>query len=308
MEIALHPNPMRFTGTIDSHVHLYPPEVNADPAGWAASAGEGRWAALCLRRRRDGTPVQAFPGVEGLLAAMDAAGVDRAVLQGWYWENPASCALQNRFYASCIRSHPDRFSAAAAIHPGAGREAALAELRRARSEGFCALGELSPHSQGYPASDPVLAAVLSEAAALGLPVTLHVTDPGGRAYPGRVETPLADFVRLAADHPGVRFVLAHWGGLLPLRLPPGTLPGNLWYDTAASPLVADPGIWRRFTAAAGAQRVLFGSDFPLNNYPGLDREPGMGRLLAEAAGSGLAPAEIRAVTGGNSAKLFCNAA
>jgi len=293
-------------GTIDSHVHLYPPEVNADPGGWAAAQGEARWAGLCLRRRRDGAAVQGFPGLDGLLAAMDAAGVDRAVLQGWYWQNPASCARQNRFYAACIRDHPDRLSAVATFHPGGGREAALLEVRRAWSEGLRGLGELSPHSQGYAARDPVFSEVLAEAAALRLPVTLHVTDPAGRAYPGRVETPLADFVGLAADHPGVRFVLAHWGGLLPLRLPGAAAPSNIYYDTAASPLVADPGIWRRFIGAVGADRVLFGSDFPLNNHPGLDREPGMERLLAEARGAGLRGEELGALLGGNAEKLFCN--
>ena len=31
------------------------------------------------------------------LQDMDTAGVDRAVLLGWYWENASTCAEQNRF-------------------------------------------------------------------------------------------------------------------------------------------------------------------------------------------------------------------
>ena len=37
-------------------------------------------------------------------------------------------------------------------------------------------------------------------------------------YAGKA-TPLKDFVRLARRHPATTFILAHWGGLLPLREP-----------------------------------------------------------------------------------------
>src|SRR5476649_815142 len=116
---------------IDGHVHLYPPEVNRDPAGWALAQGEKHWAVLCTRQR-SGRSVQAFPDVAGLLAAMDAAGVERAILLGWYWETPASCARQNRFYAECLRAHPGRLSAFATFHPAAGAAAVAEELRWAR--------------------------------------------------------------------------------------------------------------------------------------------------------------------------------
>ena len=69
---------------IDAHVHLYPPEVGRDPVAWAAAQGEPHWAVLCTRRRRGGQPVQTFPPIDQLLRDMDAAGVDKAVLLGWY--------------------------------------------------------------------------------------------------------------------------------------------------------------------------------------------------------------------------------
>jgi len=266
---------------IDGHVHLYPPEVNRDPAGWAAANGEGHWAVLCTRRRA-GRPVQGFPGLPDLLAAMDAAGVGQAVLLGWYWETPAACARQNRFYADCIRRHPDRLAGFATFHPAAGEAAVTAELRRAREEGLAGLGELSPHAQGYAGDDPVLAAALALAAGWRWPVNLHVDDPDGRDYPGRIRTPPGDFLALAARFPAVTFILAHWGGLLPLRAPAAGLPANLRYDTAASPLLYGPEIWGRMVAAAGADRVIFGSDYPLALYPRIDPEPEIARLAAEA--------------------------
>src|SRR5471032_3166230 len=96
---------------IDSHVHLYPPELNCNPAAWAAKSGETQWAALCLRRRADGRAVQAFPGVDELVREMDRAGVERAILLGWYWEKPETCVWQNRFHGECVRAHPQRLAA-----------------------------------------------------------------------------------------------------------------------------------------------------------------------------------------------------
>ncbi|MBL9200656.1 MAG: amidohydrolase family protein [Opitutaceae bacterium] len=285
---------------IDAHVHLYPPEVARDPAGWGRAAGEPHWTALCTRVRRDGRAVQGFPTVDELLREMDTAGVARAVLLGWYWERPENCAWQNRFYAACVRAHPDRLSAFATVHPAAGRDATLGEVRRAHGEGLVGLGELSPHSQGFSIDDATFGAVLALAAERRMPVNLHVTDPASRPFPGRVETPLADFTRLARAWPQTTFVLAHWGGLLPLVDASAREPGNVLYDTAASPLLYDASVWARFLASVPRDRVLFGSDFPLNLHPKLGARPGMARFLAEARAAQAGDA----ILGGNARRLL----
>ena len=285
---------------IDAHVHLYPREVDLDPAGWAAKSGERHWAVLCTRKRRDGRPVQSLPTIDELLQAMDAAGIARSVLLGWYWEKPDTCSWQNRFYAACVRAHPDRLAAFATVHPAAGREATLGEVRRAQADGLIGLGELSPHSQVYSVDDPVFADVLSLAGELRLPVNLHVTDPASRPYVGRIETPLADFGRLASRFPHTTFILAHWGGMLALVDPSVAALPNVYYDTAASPLLYDSEIWRRALPAMGSDHVMFGSDFPLNLYPKLDESPGLSRLVAEARLGGA----NAAVLAGNAARLF----
>lgn len=285
---------------IDGHVHLYPAEANADPAAWAADRGEPAWARLVTRVRRDGSAVQGFPSVDELLREMDRAGVQRAVLQGWYWENPATCKLQNRFFAQCIQAHPDRLLAFAALHPGAGFWPALQEMHWARDAGFAGFGELSPHAQGVSMEDAVLAEMLVLAADWKMPVTLHVTDPDSKPFAGRVETPLADFVALAQRHPGTTLILAHWGGLLPLRDAVAAQLPNLWYDTAASPLLYAPDIWTRFTAVVPPSRVVFGSDYPLKLYRGAVQGSGLKEFQQEAASAGIAPE----VLGSNLARLL----
>jgi len=285
---------------IDSHVHLYPPELNRDPTAWGTARGEKHWVELCTRRRRDGRAVQSFPNVDDLLREMDRAGVTRAVLLGWYWEKPATCAGQNRFFGECVRAHPDRLMAFAVLNPTAGHWATLGEMHRARDEGLIGLGELSPHSQGYRIDDPVFGEMLTLAADWKMPVNLHVTDPASRAYPGRVETPLGDFLTLARAFPKTSFILSHWGGSLPLVHPEANELANVFYDSSASPLMYGPEIWKRFLAAVPPDRVLFGSDFPLNLYPKTDPEPTMSGFIAEAILGGAGDAVLQ----GNAARLL----
>ncbi len=271
---------------IDAHVHLYPPEVNRDAIGWAREHSETHWAILCTRQRKSGQWVQGFPSVDELLLQMDRAGVERSVLLGWYWQFPETCAVQNDFYAACVKAHPDRLSAFATFTPAGGREATLAIVNSARERGFSGLGELSPHSQGFDISDPVFMEAMELAGDLRLPVNLHVTDLKTGPYPGRVETPLRDFLWLAHKCQHTNFILAHWGGRLPLHNEEASELYNVFYDTAASPLIYGEDIWRQWLESVPMERVLFGSDYPLNLYPARSTTPEMVTFIEEARRNG----------------------
>ena len=78
---------------------------------------------------------------------------------------------------------------------------------------------------------------------------------------------------------------------------------NVYYDTAASPLLYGQDMWREFLSKTGASRVLFGSDFPLNNYPRETETAEMGRLLAELRGAGLSEEELAALLATNARGL-----
>jgi predicted TIM-barrel fold metal-dependent hydrolase len=173
-------------------------------------------------------------------------------------------------------------------------------MHRARDEGLVGIGELSPHAQGYAIDDAVFQEVLTLASDWKMPVNLHVTDPETGKYPGRFETPLADFTAMAGAFPKVTFILSHWGGLLPLRDDSVRKLGNVFYDTSASPLNYGPEIWGRFMAAVPPARVLFGSDYPLNLYPKLEAEPTMSGFIAEAMLAGANDAVLHS----NAVRLF----
>ncbi|TVR50347.1 MAG: amidohydrolase [Puniceicoccaceae bacterium] len=293
-------------GWVDAHVHLYPPEVARDPARWAEAWGERHWAGQVLDRpgRRSR---QAFPDLDGLLREMDRLGIERSVLQGWYWENKDTCEFHNRFYAACLRRAPDRLIAFATVQPSGigGVEHAREEMRKARDEGFSGLGELCPHLGGGRPADGGWREVWELAADWGWPVTLHVSEPAGTVYPEKTDTPLEDFLLLVEAHPGLRPIFAHWGGGLPffeLNRRARRLLAAAAYDTAASPLIYGRKIWHHGPLLAGAERVVFGSDFPLLGNPEKGSLPE--RILRELGSAELTETERAAIGRDNFLRLL----
>jgi predicted TIM-barrel fold metal-dependent hydrolase len=134
-----------------------------------------------------------------------------------------------------------------------------------------------------------------------------VTEPHGKIYPGKVETPLGDFVRLAHEFPETRFILAHWGAQLPLDPQLGAAAkacANLYYDSAASPLLYDRKVYREMIAAVGVDRMLYGSDHPLDLYPSHGSGPQVGAMLENVRGASLSAAELTAMLGQNVVNLL----
>lgn len=298
---------MRLMPVIDAHIHAYAPEVLADPAAWGAANREPWWTECVAPAGRRG--LQAWADTDRLLRDMDAAGVDRVVMQGWYWENQDTCDRQNRWFAEQVRAHPDRLSAFAAVNPAAGPRA-LEALERALDSGLRGVGELLPQAQGGRLDDDDWGRVFALAAARRAPVNLHVTDPVALAPgPGVKATPLDAYVAMLRAHPDTTFILAHWGGGLPFHeLSPRLRPlfKNVYYDSAASALLYDPAVYRRVIDIVGAERVLWGTDYPLLTHPRLTREATFLHDLDEARGpaAALTPAELDLVLGGNAARLL----
>ena len=296
----------RAPGIIDAHTHVYPPAIFADPAGWAKARGEHHWAQLVGPRADGKRSLQGFASRDQMLRAMDAAGVERCVLLGWYWEKQETCRWHNLEMAQWRRASPDRFTIFASVQPLAGK-VVLDDLKGAQDAGFAGIGEIFPAAQGFAMDNPIWEKVLAWAAAEKLSVNMHVPEAAGRDYPGFVGAPLRDYQRLARSHPNLTFIFAHWGGLLPLlELHPTVRKDlqNVYYDTAASPLLYDARVYRAVVDAIGAERILFGTDYPLRVFPKEQQEPDFEKPLNEVKKSGLTKQELAQVLGGNARKLL----
>lgn len=289
---------------IDVHTHLYPEEVWQNPREWGEPRGEAHWC-NCVAPT-DMATIQGWATVETLLDDMDAAGVEKVVLLGWYWERQDTCEEQNKWYSRWMRQHPDRIAAFAAVNATAGQEA-LDAVDRAAQEGFLGIGECLPQVQGHTLRDLCWTRIMEKAIEHGLPINLHVTEPAGHDYRGKVDTPLDDYVWLAGQYPQAQLILAHWGGLLPLFEMNPTVRKkmvNVYYDTAASPLLYDKSVFRTVLDGIGPERILYGSDYPLRLYPSRQKTPEMHFFLDEIRSAGLTQDELDAILYNNARKLF----
>jgi predicted TIM-barrel fold metal-dependent hydrolase len=293
---------MNEAGIVDAHVHVYPAEVAAGPAAWGHAHSEDAWARCVAPAGR--RSIQGWADPDEIVGHMDEAGVDACVMLGWYWERQETCDLQNGWHAQWIRRHPKRLLAFAAAQPAAGPRS-LEALERALDSGLCGIGEILPQAQGFSLEDSTWRSVVELAIRRRLPINLHTTDPGKGPAAGP-RTPLDAYVRLAREYPEATLILAHWGGGLAFRGSAGDepLPPNLYFDTAASPLLYDPGVFRQAVDRVGAGHIVYGSDYPLMLYPREARKPGFTRFLGEIAAAGLTPAERSEILGSNISRLL----
>ncbi len=290
--------------TIDAHIYMYPPEVFKNPRLWAEEMGEPHWADCVDPSGKKS--LQGWVDIDQLLRDMDSAGIDKVVMLGWYWQKEETCEEQNRWYLEWIKKHPDRLIGFATIHPLAG-DRALDEIRNCVEQGLVGLGEFHPQAQGFDLRHPDWLKVVELSIELNLPVNIHVTEPVGHAYTGRVETPLADYPWLAKNYPEARFIFAHWGGLLPffeLNAKIRRVMKNVYYDCAASPLLYNPGIYRAVVDVVGPEKIIWATDYPLLIYPGKDDKPSFERALHEIRSSGLRDEELELILGGNISRLL----
>jgi predicted TIM-barrel fold metal-dependent hydrolase len=283
---------------IDAHTHIFSPSVTADRASYSARDpffGElysGRAARLI--------------GAKELVAAMDAAGIDKAVLAGWPWQSHEICVEQNSWTLEVAGQYPGRLYALAAIQPGAGA-AARHELERCITAGMVGLGELNADGQRFRLDDAEFLALARRAAELRVPMLLHTNEAVGHTYPGKGRLPLAEVYTLIKAVPDLKLILAHWGGGLPfyeLMREVRKAASNVYYDSAASPLLYSSNIFRIVIDLVGSDRVLFGSDFPLILYPKRQTEPDYAPFLAEIRDVGLPAESLTQVLGGNAQRVF----
>jgi len=140
--------------------------------------------------------------------------------------------------------------------------------------------------------------LINRLARLDMVLSLHVSEPVGHDYPGKGSNTPGIVYRFIAASRELKVMLAHLGGGLPFyELMPEVREAlsNAWYDTAAGPFLYRSEVYKAVAAMSGAQRILFGSDWPLLSPR---------RVIDHIREAGLGQAEVDAVLGGNARRLF----
>lgn len=195
-------------------------------------------------------------GTAGSLAsAMSTSGVDHSIALGIAGKAEHVDAT-NRFVASLAGQ---RFSAFGTVHVDLPVEANMDSLNAHGIRGV----KIHPLFQGYGLEHPRLWE-LFEAFGSEIGVIVHV-GAGGSGAVNALSTPRM-LRRIVTTFPRLRLVACHFGGYHMLAEAEQELRGlDVVLETSWPPSVAevDPSTARRVIARHGAERVVFGSDWPM---------------------------------------------
>ncbi|MEV0400398.1 amidohydrolase family protein [Actinoallomurus sp. NPDC050550] len=256
---------------IDVHCHAWPDAL-------AERALSGRVPQL--ERHGDGR-------ISSLRDVLTRSGVDRGVLLG-IADTARHVDGVNRFVA---RERGDRLLGFGTVHPDLSAEENLASLRRNGIPGV----KLHSLFQGFAYDDPRLWDVL-EVFGSEIAVIAHVGAGGDRRSNERA-TPA--MVRdIARRFPDLRLIACHFGGYHRLDEAEDVLLGeNVYLETSWPPTMAevDPDRVRKIIDRHGADRVVFGSDWPM-------ADPA--REIAAIRALGLSDERTEGILGGNFARLM----
>ncbi|MFH8485051.1 amidohydrolase family protein [Streptomyces longisporoflavus] len=238
--------------------------------------------------------------VSARLRAMDEQGVDVQLVSPspshyHYWADEELALKVFRMANEAVARHcsaaPSRLRGLGLVplqHP----RLAVSALDHALEAGLLGV-EISSHAPGRELSDPALEPFWARAEQTGALLFLHpfgctlderldqwyLSNSVGQPTENAVALSHLIFSGVLDRHPGLRIIAAHGGGYLPTHIGradhawqarsdagatcahrPSSYLTRLYFDS----LVHDPHVLRELVRAAGADRVLLGSDFPFD--------------------------------------------
>ena len=275
---------------VDFHTHAFPPEVVQKREAFAR-----RDAAFALLY---GDPRSRMVTAGELVEAVSKEGVDRSVVFGFPWTDPGILRMTHDYMLEEQQRAPQRLIAFCTPSLVEG-ESSLRDAENGLARGLSGIGEVAFYTARMGRKSwSYLGALAGIARERSVPLVLHTNEPVGHSYPGKMDIRLRDLGRFVEDHQGTTLVLAHWGGGLlfyVLMRSVRRFTGNLYYDTAASPYLYDPLIYRIAVEILGPDRILLGTDYPLI---------APSRYLREIEEAGLAPEARRMILGENALRLL----
>ncbi|HEY49011.1 MAG TPA: amidohydrolase [Dehalococcoidia bacterium] len=243
---------------IDFHTHILPPGIRTNRTHYLGQD-------VCFDILY-ANPKAKIATAEEIVENMDKEGIDISVVLNIGWSNHELCCETNEYIMEAIARYPDKLIGFCAIQPLAGKKA-VRELERCIRGGVRGIGELRCDTQGFDITNKTLMSPITEVAIEhDLVVLTHSSEPVGHVYPGKGAITPDILYRFIQNFPELKVVCAHWGGGLPFyALMPEVAEtlSNVYFDTAASPFLYHDTIFKYVAEIAGADKILFGSDYPL---------------------------------------------
>ncbi len=275
---------------IDFHTHIFPKRMRENREEFFK--GEEAFQTLYSSSQAK------LAGAKNLIEKMDEAGIQKSIVFGFPWENAEYFKLNNDYVIEAVGRYPDQLSGLACFSPFSpfGAE----ETNRCFDQGLSGVGELAVYTGGI--TDQVvqtIAPVMDLCKRRNRLFMLHTNEPVGHQYPGKTVNTLSQIYNFVKAYPDNRIILAHWGGGILfyalMKKEVKTVLQNVWFDTAASPFLYSPEMYRVAGEVVGFDKILFGSDYPLLKPQ---------RYFKEMARAGLSSDQMDQIMGLNAQKLL----
>jgi uncharacterized protein len=224
-------------------------------------------------------------GPQAMVRVMDRCGVAHAVLSS-HLAIQLDASDGNAQTAEIVRAAPDRFTGYLTVNPW---QDPVGELSRWGDDPAFGGIKLHPDLHDYPLTGRRYAPVWEFAQRTGCPVLTH-------SYDGSPYNDLGHVEEVATRHPAARILAGHAGATplgFDLAIEAAERCPGLVLEVCGS-LNSGPDL-ARMVGALGADRVVFGSDFPF-----IDLRMSLGRVIF----SGLSQEDRAAVLGGTMTRLL----
>jgi len=275
---------------VDAHTHIFPQSI--------CNQREDYFSEEAAFKLLYDSPTARLVDVELLINAMDDGGVGRSIVFGFPWHSSEMCKRHNDYILESVAKFPDRLTGLCCLDvnlPDTGKE-----VERCLKAGLSGVGELAFYQAGID-TDAIskLQPVMTICREQNVPVVIHTNEPIGHSYAGKTPISLRQIYGLVTAFQQNILILAHWGGGLffyaLLKKEVKTVMKNVYFDTAASPFLYEPEIYKIAKLTVGVEKVMFGSDYPLIKP---------NRYFHELEEAGLTEKEKEKICGQNACRVF----
>jgi len=275
---------------IDFHTHVFPPQIKKNRGKYIDSDS----CFAILYSQKDAKLTTA----DELIADMDKHEVDISVITNIGWTTHELCVETNDYILESVARYPHRLVGFCAVQPNS-YDAAIDEIERCAQGGIRGVGELRPDMQLFDLKDAeVIEPFIDVISKHKLILLTHTSEPVGHQYAGKGAVTPDMLYPFITNFPDLIIVCAHWGGGLPFyALMPEVKQAmrNVYFDTAASPFLYSPQVYHQVIQLVGADKILFGSDYPLLTQ---------NRLISEIRSLDLSEETRNLILSGNAQRLL----
>jgi uncharacterized protein len=250
---------------IDAHTHIFPDQVINNREAFIDI--EPAFNELYKN------PKSKMSAAEDIIRDMDRCGIDKSIVLNFSWQSAGICVDTNNYIIESVNKYKDKFIGFGMILLD-NLDFSIYEINRCADSGLKGIGEIKP-SLDMLSNLNKIKPIVDELIKRNMVLLIHTSEPVGHQYPGKGSLTPEVIYRFIISFPELKMICAHWGGGLPFyTLMPEVRQAinNVYFDTAASPFLYNPEIYRLMNYLSIEDKIIFGSDYPLMSPSRLIKE------------------------------------